>query len=213
MFRNPWIRSAPLALALLTPLVGGCSKEKLDELVEKGKQGLDQGVQKAQDSLKEGVEQAKQDATTAQQTLTQSAGTAQEKLQLAGSIALGTDGSFKTSGCYARFVPAVGSRPAVLRIQSYRDAASEQFPSVFLRATVQATKSAELAGQTVEAQMFAQAESGGPVWFADASAPVKVRIVSVEAGKLAAEILEGTLTHSQGGAAVVAVGKIEGVLQ
>lgn len=207
MFSRHRLRCLGVALWLLsTALAAGCSKEKLDELVEKGKQGIDQGVQKAQQSLNEGMAQAKDSAATA-------AGTAQEKLQLAGSIALGTDGSFKTSGCYARFIAPTAGRPGVLKIQSYRDGASEEFPSVFLRATVAAAEPAALVGQTVDAQMFAQAQSDGPVWFAGAAAPVKIKIVSVDKGQLVAEIVEGTLVHSEGGTNVLAVGKIEGSLQ
>lgn len=206
MFHPRSVRILGCALLLFAGLAGGCSKEKLDELVEKSKQQIDQGVQKAQESINDNVAKAQEGAT-------QAAGTAQEKLQLAGSITLGADGTFKTNGCYARFVAPTAGRPAVLRIQSYRDAASEDYPSVFLRATVTATQPSELVGQTIPAQMFAQAQSGGPVWFADATAPVQLKVVSVDGGKIVAEVAGGALLHSEGGQAVAAAGKLEGVLQ
>lgn len=203
-------RSGPWPIVLVLFAVGlvavGCSKEKLDELVEKGKQQIDQGVKQAQDSVQQNVEQAQQQATAA-------AGKAQEQLQLAGSISLGPDGAFKTAGCYARFIPPTGGRPGVLRIQSYRDAASESYPSALIQAQVAAKQAGELTGQTIPAQMFTQAQSGGPVWFATTAAPVQVKIISIAGGKLVAEVAGGVLVHSEGGPAVQAVGKIEGAIQ
>lgn len=200
------LRPALLFAMLSSITIAGCSREKLDEIVEKGKKQIDEGVKQAQDSVQQSVDKAKQDATTA-------AGAAQEKLQLAGSISLGPDGAFKTAGCYGKFVAPVAGRPGALRIQSYRDGAWEAFPSALIQASVTAKQPSELVGQTIPAQMYTQAQSGGPVWFATGAAPVQLKVVSVDGGKLVVEIVGGTLTHSEGGAAVQAVGKVEGALQ
>lgn len=195
-----------IGLALCVFLFAACSREQLNDMVEKGKQKLDQGVSQVKDTVSEGVDKAKQGAQDA-------AGSAQEKLQLAGSISLGADGSFKTSGCYVKFFAPDESRPGILRIQSYRDTSSESFPSVYLHAVVDAKQPGELVGQTIAAQMFAQGQVNGPIWSASSASPVQLKIVAIDDKQFVGELTGGDLLGNSGQPNVVAAGKVEGVWQ
>ena len=65
MFHPRRVRILGCALLLFAGLAGCCSKEKLDELVEKSTQQIDQGVQKAQESINDNVAKAHESATQA----------------------------------------------------------------------------------------------------------------------------------------------------
>ena len=195
-----------VGLVLFVLAFAACSREQLNDMVEKGKKKLDQGVDQVKETVSDGVDQAQkgvQDAT----------GSAQEKLQMAGSITLGADGSFKTSGCYVKFFAPDETRPGILRIQSYRDAANESYPSVYLHAVVEAKKPVDLVGQTIAAQVFAQGKANGPIWSAGSTSPVMIKIVSVSDNQFLAELTGGNLTSNAGQPNVVATGAVEGVWQ
>ena len=204
-----------LVLPVLVALVAmaACNKEKFDEMVEKGKQKIDQGVSQAKDSLQDAQKSVQDAASGAKQAVNQTAGQAQEALALAGSMELNLDSPAKTSGCYAKFVPGTTSRPAVLRLQSYRDEKNETFPSAYVRAAVKAAAPSELQGQTVAATLYVQAVKDGPVWFSPDGSPVQLKIVTVDDKQIVAEIIGGSLTRTDSGAAAPVTAKLHGYWQ
>jgi hypothetical protein len=208
--RNAWRCATALLL-----LLAGCGSDKVNQLLEQGKQGVAQTVDQAKSAANSAVEQAKATATEtverSQATASQAAGAAQETLQLAGKAELNLGQPAKTAGCYAQFVPADGERLAVLVIQSYRDAASESFPSFFLRGTTSAASPQELAGQTINVAAFAQLQDKGPVLFSADASPLQLKITAVDDKQLSAELVGGSLSSSAGGAALQPTGAMTAV--
>ena len=88
----------------------------------------------------------------------------------------------------------------------------ESFPSVFLQAQVTAGSLAELTGQVVTARLFVQPQENGPVWFNEESAPIELRIVSIDEKLLTAEVAGGNLRNAQTGVDVPVTGKFSGVV-
>ena len=193
-----------LALALL---IGGaaCSKEKLNELVEKGKEQ----ASKVGEQVQQQAEQVKQKVS---EGASKASDSAQQQLQLAGDMQLTLDAPLKASACYVKFIPADAGRPSVLKLKSFRDVKSETFPSVLIQATVQAGSLTELRGQTVPAQMFVQTEANGPIWFADGARPVQLTIATVEEKVVSAKIAGGTLLNAADGKQVPATAQLNGVI-
>ena len=193
-----------LALALL---VGGaaCSKEKLNEMVEKSKEQINKGVEQAQQQADQVKQKISEGASKASDT-------AQQQLQLAGDMQLTLDEPLKASACYVIFIPANAGRPSVLKVKSYRDAKTETFPSVLIQATVEAASLTELRGQTVAAQMYVQTEANGPIWFADGGRPVQLKIATVEDKVVSAQIAGGTLVNATDGKQLPAAAQLNGVI-
>jgi hypothetical protein len=189
---------AVLGLMLLGAALG-CSQDKVNELLEKGKQSLDEGQQAVSNSL----ESAKASAESA-------SGTAKEALQLAGKFELDLESRVATSGCYSRLLPAAGERSAVLQLQSYRDAGSESFPSVFLRGLVSADDAASLVGETIAVEMFVQTEPNGPVWFTPRESPVQFTITAADAEQIVGRIDSGELQRTDGASHAVS-GEVTGI--
>ena len=194
-------RWGAICCAMLVCAALGCSQEKVNELLEQGKKSLDAGAKTATET----VDQAKAVADSA-------AGKAKETLQLSGKMEVTIDAPLTTAACYAKFVPAVGDQgQSILQLQSYRDAASESFPSVFLRASINAESAAALVGQTVDMQMYAQAVPSGPIWFSRREMPVRVQIVSVDQQQIVGQIVEGELQRATGGEPLAVTGQVSGV--
>ena len=186
---------AAVVVLLISAL--GCSQEKLNELVDQGqkklKEGADQVVEKAQAAVND---------TTAQ---------AKEKLQLSGKIEVASATPLAAVACYARFIPAHDERSAVLQLQSYRDASAETFPSIFARATVGAESAARLVGQTIEIQLFAQAQANGPVWFSSSEAPVHFKVTAADDQQISGEFLDGQLQRTDSPETTAVAGSATGV--
>jgi len=185
-----------LALATL-----GCSKEDFTELVDKAKNAATEGSSQ----VAENVEAAKQKMASA------SAGV-QEQLNLAGRIELSVGEPARTDACYVNFVPQGSGRPTILQLQSYRSAAQESFPSIFLQAQTNAESLTELVGKTLPARLFVQPQQGGPVLFSQDAEPVALKIVSVDDKTLAAELVSGSLLNTASGTSIAATGTFTGTL-
>lgn len=136
-----------------------------------------------------------------------------EKAQVAGEMDLALDSPVKTSGCYASLIVVDAQRPSVLQITSYKDAENEKFPSVFLRALVEPTSAADLAGQTVPAQMFVQHQRNGPVWHSLAPEHVPLRIDKTADYSITATILDGQLVSTETGETMDVSGTFSGSLK
>ncbi len=189
---------------VLAVTAAGCGKS-VSELASSVKDAASEGMQ----SVKDTAQQVGQDVADKARGVTDKAA---ETLEMAGTMQLKIDQPLQVSACYASFSRVQAAGVGVLQLQSYRDAPQEAFPSVFVRASCSAATLADLAGQTLAAQMFVQAQENGPVWSAT-DQPVQLKITAVEEKQLKAEIVSGSLAHSGTGATQAVSGTFEGVLQ
>lgn len=204
MGSNGASRRKRLAWGTIILAVTGCGGKSISELATDVKQAATQAASQATGK----AEQVAQNVTQAAQNVT---GTVSENLALAGSMELTLDAPLKTNACYVRFLTFNG-RPSVLQWQSYREASQETFPSVFGQAQVSAAKVAELAGQTIPAELFVQPQQEGPVWCTQRE-PVQLKIVAVDPQAFAIEVVGGALVNARSGARQPVKGTLRGVLQ
>jgi hypothetical protein len=197
-------RAAGWLSLVLVSVAAGCGGKSVSDLASSVKDAASQGVQ----SVKDTAQQVSQDVTGAAQGVTDKASQA---VEMAGTMKLTIDQPLEISACYASFSHLQAAGAGVLQLQSYRDAQQESFPSVFVRAQCSAATLAELAGQTIGAQMFVQPQQNGPLWIATAQ-PVQLKITAVDGKSLKAELAGGSLTHSVTGASQAVTGAFEGVL-
>lgn len=184
----------------------GCSREELDELVEKSKQQVEQSMEKAQQAVNE-------TSKTVVDQASQTTQAAQQQLGAAGQMTLALDAPLQVQGCYARYVPPLGGRPGVLQLRSYHQPEAEKFPSVYLRVTTNAENAAALRDQTLAGQLFLQKEAGGAVWQSDAASPVQIKISQSDDKTLVAELTGGSIRSFPDGGSSAVTGKFEAVWQ
>ena len=189
-------------LALVTLLGSGCSKEELNDLVEKGKQQVEQASHSVSETTKQVAGQAAQTGEQAKQSLGQ-----------AGDMQLSVDAAIKTSGCYAKYVPPLGGRPGVLQLRSYAQPNGEAFPSVLVRITSTAENVAELRDLELAGQVFVQKEKGGLVWQSDATAPVQFKVTQADDKGFVADVTGGSLHSFPDGKASTIHGRVNAVWQ
>jgi hypothetical protein len=185
------------AFVALAACLAGCSKDKLDEIVEQAKQKAGEVSQSVQETAK-----------AAQQSAAQAAQTAQEQAGLAGSVEITLDAPVKTQACYARLVAFRDGRPGMLQLTSHWLTPQEAFPSILIHAQTEAASLSELAGQTLAAQVFVMPQSGGPVWRTAEGETAQLKIVSVDDQSLKAELVGGTLIQVGGEQSATAFGPI-----
>ena len=170
-------KTIPAAMTILAAVgMSGCGEKKLTEAVTSTVQQVQQQVEQKVD---QGVETVKQQAN------------------LAGSIELSLKEPLSINACYAALAVLPAPRQSVLQLTSYKTVDQETFPSVFLRAPVQAGTPAELAGKTLSAQLFVQPVQDGPVWHSKASEPVELTVSKVEQQLLTAQLSRGTLVNTE----------------
>jgi hypothetical protein len=116
------VRGASGACLALLVLVSGCGTD------------VSEMASSVRDAATQGLEKAKETAGDVSRSVQGAAGTLSEKAGFAGSFDLTVGEPLKASACYATCVALGPNRSGVLQVQSYRDAESESFPSVFLRA-------------------------------------------------------------------------------
>lgn len=180
-----------LFLSLSCLLVAGCDNEKVQGLVDKGKELASDGLE----TVKEEGGNVVQDVTeTVTDTVNTATDGAKETLNLAGNATVTVDAEVKTNACYAQLITFTSGRSNVLQMQTYKDAETETFPSMFLRAEVEASTVEELNGKEVTAKVFVQPEANGPLW--SSPAPVTVSLVVAEK-KLIATLTGGKMRNSQ----------------
>jgi len=174
----------------------GC--DKVSELTEKAKEAASDAAENINEKAAELKEKA-QDA--------------KETLSLAGSIDLATNPPVKASACYVSFVTSSSGRPNILKIQSYRDAASESYPSVYLQAQVKASTPGGLVAEPVNAQLFVQLVKDGPVLFSAPGSPVQLQITSFDDKSFAGKVTGGNVFNTQTEASVPVQGTLSGIVQ
>lgn len=187
-----------LAWVAATLFAGGCSKEKMSELVDQAKEQVSENVGQASQSL--------------QQTAQAASDTAQQQLGLAGSMQFALDAPVTTKGCYVAFIAGHGGRPAVLQLRSYPTADQEAFPAALIQAQVEAQSVNDLVGKTVSAQAFVQAEPSGAVWHSVDGEPVQLTIQSY-ADKHLMGALTGKAKNTKTSQTLDLTGTIDGWLE
>ncbi len=187
------------AILILAVVATGCSKEDLTGALDKAKNAVTDNAAKAKEAVQEKM------ASTTDKV--------QEQLNLAGSIELTAGETFTTNACYVSLIPQGAGRSTVLQLQSYRDADSESFPSVFLQAHVQANSITELIGEPLAARLFVQRQAQGPVLFSDEATPIELKITAVEDQIISAELTGAKLRDTSTGAEIPVTGSVTGVLQ
>jgi len=191
-------------VALGIPWIIGCDTD-VGELTTSIKDAATEGVEKATQTVSESAKEAKE-------TIQDTTATVSEEVGLAGSIDMTLESPIQIGACYVEFVQPTSSRPGVLQLQSYREAASESFPSIFVQAQVSAATVAELVGQTLPAQVFVQTTEDGSPWHTETDL-VQITIVSVDGRMVSAEVVDGTLLNANTGDKQPIQGSFRGVLQ
>jgi hypothetical protein len=139
----------------------GCNKQQLDKAAA--------GVQQVTQTVQQGVETIKQEAN------------------LTGSMELSTTPPIAAKACYARLIVIGDGWPNVLQLASSKDASLERSTSLFLRAQVQEKSLTELAGKTVQAEIFARADEDGQLFHTPDGTLVAVSITAADAKSLSAQ--------------------------
>jgi hypothetical protein len=149
----------------------GCNKDQVDKAAS--------GLQQVTQTVQQGVENIKQEAN------------------LTGSMELSTTPAIAAKACYARLIVIGEGRPNVLQLVSYKDASLERFPSLLVQAQVQEGSLAELAGKTVQAEIFAQSEENGPVFHCPDGTLASVNISAADAKSLTGQCTGAMLVSSE----------------
>lgn len=137
-----------------------------------------------------------------QKAITQPVETFKQAVQPAVSgMDLELSGSLKSPRCVAS-IEAIPGRPAVLRIATYSDPASETFPSVMIVGQVGATTPAALVNQQVRAQVFAMRAADSAVLQTPPGQSVLITITGASEKSLSGRIepnsmLQDTSNQSQ----------------
>jgi hypothetical protein len=137
----------------------------------------------------------------------------QKVVKPTGSLELTLDGPIKTRACYATLILSHSTRPAVLQLTSYENESAETFPSVMIRAEVVAAAPADLRGQSVVAQLFAQTTKDGPIRHTERGGGVELKIVEVSSDTITGEIVMGSVANTDTGQSIDITGKFTAILR
>ncbi|QDV69787.1 hypothetical protein Poly24_35040 [Rosistilla carotiformis] len=186
-----------IACALLVAsAASGCSKEKLNELVDQEKETATSVASDVSSEVKSATEEAvaKVEATT--QQVAETAGDVNGIGDTTGKGMMTLDSPTEFAASYVQLIAINPGRPAVLKISSSKDGDDETFPAFLLQANLSAAGDLNaLAGQTVSARLFAQKEAGGTIWFSPDDQPVPVSI-AIDQGKVTARIENASVMNS-----------------
>lgn len=174
------------ALSIAAGLLVGCGGSTTDQIA------------KATKDVQTAVQQV-------QQTAAQATGISE------GSVELSLNPPLKIGKCFARFTPKGAARPAVLQLMSYDDPESEEFPSVLLWATGDASSATDLIGQTVTGHVFVQREPGGSIWSSSTLEPIAVTVLQADLLSVTCELKEVEILRADGDESAKASGKLVGL--
>lgn len=211
-----WLLGSAVCIACLLP--AGCGKPDLDKMVDQGMQQVSErmeGIQESAQKVRSRVEQQVTDKLDqAQDAVGQQVGRARDTVSAqvgqGGSVRLEVEPPLELDLCFAEFLRFSDGRPSVLQFQTYRGEDSETFPSVFVRSVTTATSLPELAGTTLEAEVFVQREAGGEVLYTPA--PAQLEISQIGERQIVARILGGTLRRTGSDETLPLRGQLEGRL-
>ncbi len=168
---------------LLVVLAGGCSKEKMDELVSQAK-----------DTATSVASDVTQEVTKEVESITEAAGDVSGVGDTTGKATMMLDAPTEFAASYIQFVTIEG-RPSVLKIKSNKDGETDVFPAFLLQSQVTAPSLDALNGQRIAARLFAQKQADGPIWYSPDDKPVQVVIQIVE-GKVTAKLDAASVLES-----------------
>jgi hypothetical protein len=166
-----------VALACLAPFVAGCG-ENLPDLP---------GLSSEED------EKPQPEPLPARGPVADLAGESQ------GTIDFVAGGTWRCTSCFAELIVLDGGRPSVLQIRSYRGAASETFPSVFVRAETTAHSLAELAEAPLSAKVYVQTAADGAILYTPDGRTVELNVTAANAESVAATVESAALANAAGG--------------
>lgn len=116
-----------------------------------------------------------------------------------GSVELDVNGPLRTDRCSAWFTPPSGDRPAVLQLTTTEtldgDREKDEYPRVYVWASVPAKNSEELAGKTLVGQMMIRRGVASGIWQSEPTRPVNLSIVAVDAWSIQCEVKEAELSR------------------
>jgi hypothetical protein len=166
--------------------LGGCGNAKLPTSLDEAKQAVTKTV-----------EQVKETAPTVIDS---------------GSIELNLGQPLKSSVCLAKLSVFSAGRPSVLQLKGYRGTAGDSFPAILVSARLPEGATSLVAGQTIDADVYAQAGAQDPIWASSSDAPAQVTISAVDGTKVTGSIAQGTVVSSADGSQVNVTGSFVGVL-
>ena len=165
------------------------------------------------DTVDQITEQAQQAGKSVEQAVEQIDQQVDQTFNLAGNMQLTLTEQVNTPACYVSFIELPTHTGNILQLASYKAPGTEVYPSIFVRADVGSTGSlAELAGQTVQADLFVKTSAQDAAWHALSGAPVELRIGEVTEGQLMAEV-SGELTRKNGSESTPVSGTLTAVIQ
>jgi hypothetical protein len=192
-------------LATVVLMTGGCSKEKLDELVA---------------SAKETTESVKSQVTDAAAGVSDQADRTMDAvgsvLPSSGSITLQLDKPVECERANLQVIRVDDKRPVVVQVTSYRtDRAIDSYPSVLLRALTTPTDS-EFADvgpwldKPLACRVFVQLEENGPIWSNELNSPVELTLRRDSSGgdMVQGSLASGTLVASDGAQVTMSAGSL-----
>ncbi len=159
------------------------------------------------------AEQVDERISRAQQHMAQAVETVKRTTNVAGEIELALNPPVQVKACYASLIVVDAGRPAVLQVRSYPGLEAELYPSVLVRAPVEAKAAADLVGTTVSAQVFVQAKKDGPIWHCPAPESIQLRIDEAADGAIKGAFVGGQLVSTETGQAMDITGTFTGSLQ
>jgi len=169
----------------------GCSQEKLKEMAN----SVNETVREQADNLNKVAVDA-------------------EIIPVSGRAEIMLTPPVEMKAAYARLYVTGDGRPGVLQFTSYDpDKGPNTFPALLIRANTTATSIAGLGGQSLNAQVFFQTQSGGAILSTGETGLVPVTIAPADPSKktLDATIAAGSLIDSAGKPTAIGGITIEGV--
>lgn len=173
------------AALVLASLATGCSKEKMNELVDQAKETATSVASDVSAEVKAAAE------TTAAkvESVAETAGDVSGIGDTTGRATMTLDTPTEFAASYIQVLTINPGRPSVLKISSGKDGDLSTFPAFLIQANLTVDNLQALAGQTIPARLFAQKESSGPIWYSADDAPIPVSI-AISDGKVTARIDE-----------------------
>jgi len=180
----------------------GCSREKLEEMAA---------------SVQEQAKSVQEQATAVQEqarALTESSPMS-SIVASSGRTTIGLPAPIEASSGFVRLYVIGDGRPSVVQFTSYDPAEGPNvFPALLLRAETDATSSQMLDGKTVQATVFLQTTSDGPILTTSesASVPLAISVADGASPMLVGRASSITLVDTAGNASMAGEIVVEGKL-
>jgi len=180
----------------------GCSREKLEEMAA---------------SIQEQTKNVQTQATAVQEQTRAIAESSPMSTVVAssGRTTISLPAPIESSTGFVRLYVIGDGRPSIVQFTSYDPTEGPNvFPALLLRAETEATSSQMLDGKTVQATVFLQATSDGPILTTpeSASVPLVISLADVASQKLVGRASSVTLVDTAGNPSIAGEIVVEGKL-